>query len=227
MKMITRHSARWMIGLLALWVTACGGPDLTLRLDPPVEGPVQVIRQHTWQAQRDSAGRWHRTLPLSAEEVRFDSLGHRTELLHYRADSSLQARYVYTYDRKGRRTTEQRYNLDGALTHTKRYSYSWVQPQAKAAVLAPDSTKKWREELKFNDYGLLSHKQVYGPDDQLNLEVSYRYDRKRRLTSYKGVHTLTYRYTDFDSQGNWTRRTETRDEQEQRITEREITYRDE
>jgi len=122
-------------------------------------------------------------------------------------DARLSAKFVYKYDGKGNRTEKSVFNKDGSLASKQKYTYN---PKGRRISESTEVGKEVRELVK----------STY--DDAGNV-----------ITRTSGTQTTTYRYTQFDSAGNWIKRiasglgikeSETQPTVQDSLEERSITY---
>lgn len=120
-------------------------------------------------------------------------------------DPPYTAKLQYKYDSRGNRIETTQIFSNGSPATRQVYSYSGNQ----------------REEQIYSADDTLTYKFVHKLDDKGNeIEtVTTRYEDSRDPLQA----TTTYKYLEFDPQGNWTRRTESR-RNESWITHRTITY---
>ena len=95
-------------------------------------------------------------------------------------DYRLSAKFIYKYDGKGNRIEKSVLNKDGSLASRQKYTYD---PKGRRITESTEVGKEVSEVLKF----------TY--DDAGNV-----------LTQTSGTQKTTYRYTQFDSAGNWIKR---------------------
>ena len=95
-------------------------------------------------------------------------------------DTRLSAKFVNKYDGKGNRTEKSVFNKDGSLASKQKYTYD---PKDRRISESTEVDKEVREELKF------THDKAGNVIGQTN-----------------GTQKTTYRYTQFDSSGNWIKR---------------------
>ena len=142
----------------------------------------------------------------------YDAKGNMTGIVDYNDRGSLKSKTVYTYDAKGNTTKKAWYNADGSLDGKFTFTY--------------DAAGNQIEEAKYNDRGSLVLKKTFDTKGNLTEKVEYKadgsldsrivraYDAKGNLTekveyNAKGALAGKYIYTyEFDSTGNWTKRTE-------------------
>ena len=97
------------------------------------------------------------------------------------ADAShLSAKYVYKYDGKGNRIERSDFDKKGTLTFLHKYLYD---PKGRRISESTEVGKEVRDLVKF----------TYDKDGNVLVQTS-------------GSQKTTYRYTQFDSSGNWTKR---------------------
>jgi len=122
-------------------------------------------------------------------------------------DYRLSAKFTYKYDGKGNRTEKSVFNKDGSLASKQKYTYN---PKGRRISESTEVGKEVRELVK----------STY--DDAGNV-----------ITRTSGTQTTTYRYTQFDSAGNWIKRiasglgikeSETQPTVQDSLEERSITY---
>jgi hypothetical protein len=121
--------------------------------------------------------------------------------------SRLSAKFLYKYDGKGRRIEKSDFDKNGALTFTHKYLYD---PKGRRISESTEVGKEVRDLLKFT-YDDAGH--ILGQVD--------------------GTQTTAYRYVQFDSSGNWTKRIvigmgikegDTQPTMQETLEERSITY---
>jgi len=95
-------------------------------------------------------------------------------------DAHRSAKFVYKYDGKGNRIEKSDFDKKGSLTFKHKYLYD---PKGRRISESTEVGKEVRELVKF----------TY--DDAGNV-----------ITRTSGTQTTTYRYTQFDSAGNWVKR---------------------
>ena len=95
-------------------------------------------------------------------------------------DSRLSAKFVYKCDGKGNRIEKSIFNKDGLLASKQEYMYD---PKGRRISESTEVGKEVREELKFIC------------DKAGNV-----------IVQTNGTQKTTYRYTQFDSTGNWIKR---------------------
>lgn len=122
-------------------------------------------------------------------------------------DSRQSAKFIYRYDGKGNRIEKSVFNKDGSLASKQEYTYD---PKGRRISQSTEVDKEVREELKFTR------------DKAGNV-----------ITQTSGTQKTTYRYTEFDSSGNWIKRIisglaikegETQPTMQDSPEERSITY---
>ena len=122
-------------------------------------------------------------------------------------DSHLSAKYVYKYDGKGNRIEKADFDKAGSPTFTHKYLYD---PKGRRISESTEVGKEVREELKFTR------------DKAGNV-----------IGQTNGTQKTIYRYTQFDSPGNWVKRIvsglgikegETQPTMQNSLEERFLTY---
>ncbi len=95
-------------------------------------------------------------------------------------DYRLSAKFVYKYDGKGNRIEKSIFHKDGSLASKHKYTYD---PKGRRITESTEVGKEVSDVLKFT------------------------YDEKGNLIAQaSGTQKTTYRYTQFDSAGNWIKR---------------------
>ena len=120
-------------------------------------------------------------------------------------DPPYTAKLKYKYDPDGNRIESTQFFRDGSMATRQVYSFSGNE----------------REELQYSADNSLTYKYVHKLDDKGNEveTVTTRYEASRDPLQV----TTTYKYLEFDSKGNWTKRTESRGGESWMIY-RTITY---
>jgi hypothetical protein len=95
-------------------------------------------------------------------------------------NSHLSAKYVYKYDGKGKRIEKSDFDKKGSLTFNHKYVYDAKDRRISEST---EVGKEVRDLVKF----------IYDKDGNVLVQTS-------------GSQKTTYRYTHFDSSGNWTAR---------------------
>ena len=128
-----------------------------------------------------------------------------------RSDSRYTYKFKYKYDSDGNVSEESWYQNDDSL---------WLKYVYKLK-------SNRREELVYSADGSLNQKYVYTLDEKGNEVEMLIYDTEKNSVESKE----TYKYEEFDSKGNWTKRITSEGEKESnfslkpsKITYRKITY---
>ncbi len=127
------------------------------------------------------------------------------------SDPRYTYKFKYKYDSNGKVSEESLYHNDGSLW--LRYVYKTKGNQ--------------KEELVYSADGSLNQKYVYTLDDKGNEVEMLVYDTENDSVRSKEA----YKYVEFDSKGNWTKRITSRGNKEggfalktSKVTYRKITY---
>ncbi|MBK6344552.1 MAG: hypothetical protein IPF68_01240 [Bacteroidales bacterium] len=142
-----------LVGVLTLSILNCFAQKTDLK-KLNLSGKISSINEKTYQPiiSEDviSKGRmvqWHRNV--------FNSMGNKVEDLKFRADSSIDKKYVYSYTNEGFRKDLCIYSGDNLLTLKIEYKY--------------DSEGRLLKDVSFNDKGQIEKEiaYLYGKDDFL------------------------------------------------------------
>jgi len=124
-----------------------------------------------------------------------------------RSDSQYTYKFKYKYDKDGNVSEEAWYRNDGSL---------WLK-----YVYKVKGTRK--EELVYSEDGSLNQKYAYNLNDKGDKVEMLVYDTEKNSVGSKE----TYKYVEFDSKGNWTKRITSEGEKESNFSLRplKVTYR--
>lgn len=157
---------------------------------------------------------YHKTSIISRNENTYDDQGRLTAQVFYNPDGSISARIQNTFTADGKPVERIRYD-DELVTYKVRYTYD-----GKGRLLETQTTGSYMDE-EFNSEGHAAGKvvYVYKGKNQVKEAITYNPDGSFR-------ERLIF---DYDSQGNWTRRTRrvkapNGKELPQQIEYRTITY---
>ncbi|MGZ4058043.1 MAG: hypothetical protein ACXVPU_03400 [Bacteroidia bacterium] len=136
---------------------------------------------------------------------KYDAKGNNIEATDYKPNGDLSTKSTFEYDEKGNEIQCDMYGIDGKIT----YVYKWEYDKSGNKII---------EELY--DFGgkFLNSKKTFSYDNKGNTIEEKDYNSTGSLKA-----TIDYKY-DFDTRGNWIKRTELDDNTIVFITLREITY---
>lgn len=158
---------------------------------------------------------YHKTSIISRNENTYDDQGRLTAQVFYNPDGTISARIQNTFSTDGKSLDRIRYD-DDLLTYKVHYTYD-----AKGRLVETETTGSFVDE-EFNSEGHAAGKVVY---------VYKGKNQPREAITYNPDGSFRERVIiDYDSQGNWTRRTRrvksSNKELPQQIEYRTITYHD-
>lgn len=132
----------------------------------------------------------------------YDENGNISEEIAKYSDGSLYYKSTFSYDDKGNQTEYTLYNLVGNVIKRITFKYDDLKRVIEENTLKPDGTLTTRYTYKYDNNGNKIEHAAYNPDNTL-----------------KGILTFKYEY---DSSGNWAKKTTFKNDKPIEITERVI-----
>jgi hypothetical protein len=134
----------------------------------------------------------------------YDSYGNRIEDDNFDAKGKSLGKILYTYDNRRLKTTEEAYGADGIIMTKKKFTYEY--------------RGKLSQQQNFDNNSKLVEKNIFAFNDQGDENEWTNFDRTG-FVLYK--YTYTYEY---DSKGNWIKKTQLKDGKAVYVTLRDIQY---
>ena len=189
----------------------------------------------------------------SRELYFYDEEGYRFKEILYNPNGSIGSRIVYTFDKKGKiaqsecfnylgvnfiykydgdgnRIEAHKYYGDGKLYYKATYRYDKKGNRTEEKVFTGDGKlfSKWK--YVYDDVGNRTVKERYFANGQLDCRFTFEYDAEHKKTLWKTfgpegklLSQGSYSY-EYDSRGNWIRKTKKEGAEPIYILEREIEY---
>ncbi|MBL0191576.1 MAG: hypothetical protein IPQ18_09605 [Saprospiraceae bacterium] len=133
-------------------------------------------------------------------QKKYDKKGKLSELNWYNLDGKLESKSIYKYDEKGNLSELNMYHSDGSLFFNEAYKYDDMETQIESTIYGQHN----RVTKKFDDKGNQIEKKIYNSDGSLGSSENFTYE--------------------FDDHGNWIKRTDFKDQIAIYILERNYEY---
>lgn len=183
------------------------------------EGPKEIVETRTYDAKgRMTEERYTAAddAPLYTARYTFDGNGRKKERGVYAPNETLRMKREFKYDDKEKLIEWSEYDADGLLRNKNIYAYDDDRQvserttfNAKGSLVdrwsyAYDETGNKKEETRYYADGSIDTRYVYTLDEKGNRVEASKYNAKD-----EAVGKESYAY-DFDSNGNWIKRTTVR-----------------
>lgn len=142
----------------------------------------------------------------------------------------LGVNYIYKYDNRGNRVEAHKYYGDGNLYFKATYAYNKKGNRIEEQIFTSEGKlfSKWK--YQYDESGNRIIKERYLPNDRPDCKLVYKYDENHNKTHWKHfgsdgqlISEGTYVY-EYDSHGNWTKKTKMENSEPIYILKREIEY---
>lgn len=142
--------------------------------------------------------------PLSRKNLYVYENGNRIEEKRYNDDENISARFTYKFDESGNETQYNEHNSEGKLTFTWTYIYDDSGNRIESKNYDSKRNFLRKNTSRFDKYGNLIDIKNYKSDESLRREIEHRLE--------------------YDTKGNWVRKTTLINQVASYIIEREILY---
>lgn len=134
-------------------------------------------------------------------------------------------RYTYKYDDNQNMIEGSIYDPDGSLSGRSIYKYD-DNGNKEVNGYSSDGSLHERSNYQYDNHGNLINQAIYSSNGSLRIRSTYRYDEHGNLVEEENNFggKRSYKYDDFDENGNWRIKTYFINENPDMIEEREIEY---
>lgn len=197
--------------LCLLWITPIVSQTKTDRDRADLAGPVKSVEAYLidffmkdGRVEEGKRRPWHSTT--------YNSEGNISERISYDHTGAITAKYIHTYDVKGRGTGYEEYSatLDKSLTTPRRHVYTLDEEGRRVEYIVHESNRSVGTKFvyKYDAKGYLTEEEWYAHTGQLGGRSVYTFDEKGNQTTqtnYNGDGALNWKnISKYDDNGNIT-----------------------